>query len=158
MQINWINYYEKIVNVGWNLRFVIMQVDWINYYEKIVNVGCNLRFVIMQGWLNKLLEVLTIMPHLTPWARVNQTWVGIYRRRVCFQTLPEFEVLSRVTRAKWKVSKILEGSQSRSLFCMKKLVLKSGTVQNCKILLTSWLASYSISTTSMSLWIIKLNV
>jgi len=40
----------------------------------------------------------------------------------------------------------------------EELVLKSGTVQNCKILLTSWLASYSISTTSMSLGIIKLNV
>jgi hypothetical protein len=135
MQINWINYYEKIVNVGWNLRFVITQVEWINYYEKIVNVGCNLRFVIMQGWLNKLLEVLTIMPHLTPWARVNQTWVGIYRRRVCFQTLPEFEVLSRVTRAKWKVSKILEGSQSRSLSCMKNWFWK---VVRYKIVRSCW--------------------
>jgi hypothetical protein len=40
-------------------------------------------------------------------------WDGIYRRSVCFQTLPEFEVLSRVPQAKWKVSKILEGSQKQ---------------------------------------------
>jgi len=46
-------------------------------------------------------------------------WDGIYRRKVCFQTLPEFEVLPRVPQAKWNVSEILEGSQSRSLSCMK---------------------------------------
>jgi hypothetical protein len=36
-------------------------------------------------------------------------WDGVYRRRVCFQTLPEFEVLSRVPQAKWKVSKCWKG-------------------------------------------------
>jgi hypothetical protein len=42
----------------------------------------------------------------------------MYRRRVCFQTLSEFDVPSQGV-AEWKVLKILECSENRPFSCTK---------------------------------------
>ncbi len=96
------------------------------------------------SWLNKLLEELTIMPHLTPWARVNQTGMVSTGEGSVFRPFQNLRCCHESPRPSGRYRNA--GRVSKQILILHEdLVLKSGTVQKYKILLTSWLASYSLS-------------